>query len=165
MNKNKGNKYWSELPCPSPGDPADPRIEPPSSASPALQADSLLCEPPGKLTPFKMFTVFVREILAAITSIPPNFSDFSQFSHSVASNSLRPHGLQHARLPCPSPTPRTYSNSCPSSRWCRPAASSSVALLLPAFCHSQHQGLFHWVSSSHQVAKVLEFQLQHPSFQ
>ena len=113
MNKNKGNKYWSELPCPSPGDPADPRIEPPSSASPALQADSLLCEPPGKLTPFKMFTVFVREILAAITSIPPNFSDFSQFSHSVASNSLRPHGLQHARLPCPSPTPRAYSNSCP----------------------------------------------------
>ena len=42
------------------------------------------------------------------------------------SNSLRPHGLQHARLPCPSPTPRIYSNSCPSSQWCNPTISSSV---------------------------------------
>ena len=49
-----------------------------------------------------------------------------QFSRSVVSNSLRPHGLQHARLPCPSPTPRTCSNSCPSSWWCHPTISSSV---------------------------------------
>ena len=49
-----------------------------------------------------------------------------QFSCSVVSNSLRPHGLQHARLLCPSPTPRAYSNSCPSSRWCHPTISSSV---------------------------------------
>ena len=42
------------------------------------------------------------------------------------SNSLRPHGLQHARPPCPSPTPGVYSNSCPSSRWCHPTISSSV---------------------------------------
>ena len=49
-----------------------------------------------------------------------------QFSHSVVSDSLQPHGLQHARLPCPSPTPRTYSNSCPSSWWCHPTNSSSV---------------------------------------
>ena len=49
-----------------------------------------------------------------------------QFSCSVVSDSLWPHGLQHARLPCPSPTPRTYSNSCPSSRWCHPTISSSV---------------------------------------
>ena len=49
-----------------------------------------------------------------------------QFSRSVMSNSLRPHGLQHARLPCPSPTPRACSNSCPSSRWYHPAISSSV---------------------------------------
>ena len=49
-----------------------------------------------------------------------------QFSHSVMSNSLRPHGLQHARPPCPSPTPRIYSNSCPLSRWCHPTISSSV---------------------------------------
>ena len=49
-----------------------------------------------------------------------------QFSHSVVSNSLRPHELQHARLPCPSPTPGVHPNSCPSSRWCHPAISSSV---------------------------------------
>ena len=49
-----------------------------------------------------------------------------QFSHSVVSNSLRPHGLQHARLPCLSPTPRAYSNSCPSSRWSHPTISPSV---------------------------------------
>ena len=49
-----------------------------------------------------------------------------QFSHSVVSNSLQPHGLQHARILYPSPTPRAYSNSCPSSRWCHPAISSSV---------------------------------------
>ena len=49
-----------------------------------------------------------------------------QFSCSVMSDSLRTHGLQHARPTCPSPTPRVYSNSCPSSRWCHPAISSSV---------------------------------------
>ena len=54
-----------------------------------------------------------------------------QFSRSVMSNSLRPHGLQHARLPCPSPTPRACSNSCPLSRWCHPTISSCHSLLLP----------------------------------
>ena len=49
-----------------------------------------------------------------------------QFSHTVMSDSLRSHGLQHARLPCPSSTPRACSNSCPSSQWCRPTISSSV---------------------------------------
>ena len=49
-----------------------------------------------------------------------------QFSGSVVSNSLQAHGLQHARLPCPSPTPWAYSNSCPSSQWCHPTISSSV---------------------------------------
>ena len=49
-----------------------------------------------------------------------------QFSHSVMTNSLRPHRLQHARSPCPSPTPRVYSNSCPLSQWCHPTISSSV---------------------------------------
>ena len=49
-----------------------------------------------------------------------------QFSHSVMSDSLWPHELQHARPPCPSPTPGVYPNSCPSSRWCHPAISSSV---------------------------------------
>ena len=49
-----------------------------------------------------------------------------QFSCSVVSESLRSHGLQHARPLCPSPTPRVYSNSCPLSRWCHPTISSSV---------------------------------------
>ena len=49
-----------------------------------------------------------------------------QFSCSVVSNSLQPHGLQHARLPCPSPTPGACSNSCPLSQWCHPTISSSV---------------------------------------
>ena len=49
-----------------------------------------------------------------------------QFSHSVVSTSLQPHGLQQARLPCPSPTPRVFSNSCPLSRWCHPTISSSI---------------------------------------
>ena len=49
-----------------------------------------------------------------------------QFIHSVVSNSLWPQGLQHARLPCPSPTPGACSNSCPSSRWCHPTISSSI---------------------------------------
>ena len=49
-----------------------------------------------------------------------------QFSLSVVSDSLWPHGLQHARPPCPSPTPGAYSNSCPLSQWCHPTISSSV---------------------------------------
>ena len=59
-----------------------------------------------------------KENLATHTSV--------QFRHSVVSDSLWPHGLQHARLPCPSITPRGHSNSCPSSRWCHPTISSSV---------------------------------------
>ena len=57
---------------------------------------------------------------------------YIQFSHSVTSDSLRPHGLQHTKLPCPSPTPAAYSNSCllsnscPLCRWCYPTISSSV---------------------------------------
>ena len=56
------------------------------------------------------------------------------FSHSVVSNPLRPHELQHARPPCPSPTPRAYSNPCPLSQWCHPAILSSV---IPFSSHLQ----------------------------
>ena len=52
-----------------------------------------------------------------------------QFSGSVMSNSLQPHGLQHSRLPCPSPTPGACSNSCPLSLWCHPTILSSVVPL------------------------------------
>ena len=64
---------------------------------------------------FKSFNILDWEIKRSV-----------QFSLSVASNSLRPHESQHARPPCPSPTPGVYSNSCPSSWWCHPAISSSV---------------------------------------
>ena len=60
---------------------------------------------------------------------------------------------------------RSYSNSCPLSWCCHQAISSSVAPSPPAPNPSQHQVLFQWVNSSHEVAKVLEFQLQHQSFQ
>ena len=53
-----------------------------------------------------------------------------QFSHSVVSDSLRPHGLQHARLPCPSPSPGACSNSCPLSKWYHPTISPCHSLLL-----------------------------------
>ena len=60
-------------------------------------------------------SVFLSQVQASV-----------QFSHSVVSDSSWPHGPQHARLPCPSPTPRAYSNSCSSSQWCHPTISSSM---------------------------------------
>ena len=83
-----------------------------------------------------------------------------QFSRSVVSVSLQPHGLQHTRLPCPSPTPGPF----PVRRWCC-LTSSSVVPFLSCLQSFQHQGLFQWVSSSHQMAKVLQLQRQHQSFQ
>ena len=74
------------------------------------------------------------------------------------SDSLWSHGLQHTGPSCPSPTPGVYSNSCPLSWWCHPTISSTV---IPFSNLSQHHGLLQWASFSHQVAKVLEFQLQH----
>ena len=56
-----------------------------------------------------------------------------QYSRSIVSDSLQPHGLQHARPPCPSPTPGLYSNSCPLSQWCHPTISSSVILFSSHF--------------------------------
>ena len=73
------------------------------------------------------------EIIFSFCSlIPYLFLMYSsgQFSRSVTSDSLRPYGLQHARPPCPSPTPGVYSNSCPLSWWCHPTISFSVIPLL-----------------------------------
>ena len=81
-----------------------------------------------------------------------------QFSHSVVSDSLRPHESQHARPPCPSQTPGVYSNSCPSSRWCHPAISSSVIPFsscpqsLPASGSFPMSQLFAWDSQSIEVS-------------
>ena len=95
-----------------------------------------------------------------ITAKPINLS--VQFSHSVVSNSLWPHGLQHVRPLCPSPTPRVYSNSCPLSwRCCPTITSSSVLPFSSCFQTFPASGSF----QMSQVAKVLEFQLQHQSFQ
>ena len=78
------------------------------------------------------------------------------------SDSLQPHGLQHTRLLCLPLSPGVYSNSCTLSQWCY--LSHPLLPSCPfAFNLSQHQGLFQWDSSLHQVAKVLE--LQHQSFQ
>ena len=88
-----------------------------------------------------------------------------QFSRSVVSNSLRPRGLQHARPPCWSPLPEFTQTHV---HWVGDAIQLSHPLpspSFPTFNLSQHQSLFKWVSSLHQVAKVLEFQLQHQSFQ
>ena len=79
-----------------------------------------------------------------------------QFSHLVMSDSLGPLGLQQARPPCPSPTPEFTQTHV---HWVDGAIPPSHPLSSPsplAFNLSQHQGLFQWVSSSHQVAKVLE---------
>ena len=139
-----------------------PRIAPRSTAgiepeSTAVKAQILTTGPPGKF-PDVILTDYPSSSLITVLF---SFSRV-QFSGSVVCNSLRPHRLQRARLPCTSPTPGVYSNSLvmPSNR---------LILLLspspPIFNLSQHQGLFRWVSSLYQVAKVLEFQLEHHSFQ
>ena len=80
-----------------------------------------------------------------------------QFSCSVVSDSLWPCESQHARPPCPSPTLGVYPNSCPSNQWCHPVISSSVVPFSPAPNPSQHQSLFQWVNSSHEVTKYWSF--------
>ena len=85
-----------------------------------------------------------------------------QFSRSVMSNSLWPNELQHARLPCPSSTPRACSNSCPIETVMPSNHHPLSSPFPPGFKLSKHEGVFQWVSASHQVAKVLELQLQHP---
>ena len=98
----------------------------------------------------------------------PVQSSSVQSSRSVVSDSLRPHGPQHARPPCPSPTARVYSNSCPLSQWCHPTISSSV---IPFSSHLQSFP----ASRSFQISLFksvlyirwpsIGFQLQHQSFQ
>ena len=86
-----------------------------------------------------------------------------QFSRSVVSDSLRPHGLQHTRPPYPSPTPRVHSNSCPSSWWCHPAISSSVIpfsscpQFLPASESFPMSQLFAWGGQSTGVSPLASF--------
>ena len=91
-----------------------------------------------------------------------NLAQFSsvQFSHSVVSDSLWPHELQHTRPPCPSPTPGVHPNSCPSNRWCHPVTSSSVVPFyfcpqsLPASESFPMSQLFAWGGQSIRVSAL-----------
>ena len=106
--------------------------------------------------------VFQHELSSLNTSV---IVSVSQSSRSVVSDSLWPHELQHTRLPCPSPTPGACSNSCPLSQRCHPTISSSVVPISSCLQSFPASGSFQMSWLSLQVAKVLELQLQHQSFQ
>ena len=127
----------------------------------------LLCLSHG-LLPWYLSAAYVKSRMC-IFNYPCTFStctelqkssQFSsvQFSHSVVSDSLRPHEPQRARPPCPSQTPGVYSNTCPSSRWCHPAISSSVVPFsscpqsLPASGSFPMSQLFAWGGRSTGVS-------------
>ena len=112
----------------------------------------------------KYYLIWKKVFFADVTKLRilrwesyPWLSSSVQFSHSVVSDSLQPHGLQHARLLCLSPTLGVYANSCPLSRWCHPTVSSSVVPFSSHFNLSQHQGLFQWFSSLYQWPKYWSF--------
>ena len=117
-----------------------------------------------------MIRIWKEEIKLSLSLIrlhrkPNRMNKFSSvhFSPSVLSHSLRPHELQHTRPPCPSPTPKVYSNSCPSSRWCHPAISSSVIPFsscpqsLPASESFPMSQLFVWDGQSTAVSALVSF--------
>ena len=122
-------EYWSGLLFPSPGDLPNPGIEPGSST---LQADALPSETWGKYVCVCIYIcmcvcMYVCMYITECVGVCLFYECMSvQFSISVMSNSLWPHGLQHARLPCPPPTPEACSNPCPLRKWCHPTISSSV---------------------------------------
>ena len=118
-------EYWSGLPFPFPGDLPDPEIEPG-----LLYCKQTLYHLSHQGSPY--WGICHIQIVAHISV---------HFSSSVSS-SLRPHGLCHIRLSCPSPIPQAYWKSCLSSSWCHPTISSSVSPSPPSFNLSQHQGLF-----------------------
>ena len=95
-----------------------------------------------------------------LIKIKPIDPDSVQFSHSVVSDSLWPHELQHARPPCPSPTPGVHWDSCPSSQWCHPAISSSVIPFsscpqpLPASGSFPMSQLFAWGGQSTGISAL-----------
>ena len=88
-----------------------------------------------------------------------------QFSHSVMSNSLQPHELQHTRPPCRSPTPRVYPNPCPLSQWCHPTISSFVVPF--SSCPQSFQAPWSFQMSQLLTSggQSIGVQLQHQSFQ
>ena len=104
------------------------------------------------------------------TSPPwPTAAQVALLSHSVVSDSLWLHELQHTRLSCPLPPPGVYSNSCTLSQWCHPTISSSVVPFSSCFQSFPISGFFQmnllFTSVLEILAKVLELQFQHQSFQ
>ena len=95
----------------------------------------------------------------------PGLLSSVQFSCSVMSNSLRPLGLQHTRLPCASPSPGVYSNSCPSSPWCHPIISSSAVPFSSRLQYFPASGSFQMSQHFTSGGQMLKFQLQHQFFQ
>ena len=110
------------------------------------------------------YPILCTQVCTVIGLLNNSLMDFFLFSHSLVYNSLRHHVLQHSRLPCPSPSPGACSISCSLSCWFHSRSHPLWSPSPPAFNLSQHQDLFQLVSSLHQVAKVLDFQLQHQSF-
>ena len=94
----------------------------------------------GKIGDFRLGLSLILWKISKVTLI--HFFSSVQFSYSVLSDSLRPHGLQHSRLPCPSPAPRVCSDSCPSVSDAIQPSHPLSAPSPPAFNLSQHQGLF-----------------------
>ena len=127
---------WNALLCHHTGDLPNPEINPVSLMYSVLAGGFFITRAPGK----------------------PIYNSV-QFNHSVLSDSWQPQGLQHTRLPCPSPTPGTCSNSCP---WVMPSNHLILChpLLLPSSVFPSIS-LFQWVSALYQV--TLELQLQHQS--
>ena len=126
---------------------------------PALQSMALLivC-----LYVFSSFDMMLKEIVSLIPLSDLCFTSV-QFSRSAVSNSLWPHESQHAKPPCPLPTPGVYPNSCLLSRWCHPAISSSVGPLsscpqsLPASESFPVSQLFTWCGPSTGVSALTSF--------
>ena len=147
-------EYWSGLPFPSPGDIPNPGIKP---RSPALQADFLLSGLTGKPHSHQLVAVFLQANKYLHSQI--QFSSVTQLCPT-----LRPHGLQHARPPCPSPTLGVYSNSCLLSQWCYPTISSSVIPFSSCLQSCPASGSFQ-MSQFFTSGSQREFQLQHQSFQ
>ena len=108
---------------------------------------------------------FREKFLHAFVVSPraPQFSSV-QFSCSVMSNSLRPLGLQHTRLPCASPSPGVYSNSCPSSPWCHPIISSSAVPFSSRLKYFPASWSFQMSQHFASGGQMLKFQLQHQFF-
>ena len=109
-------EYWSGVPLPSPEGIISKH---------KFQENGYICGSSTKTTQRapKLAVIFFK---LGSRSLNVCYCSLVQFSHSVVSDSLWPHGLQHARLPCPSPTPEACSDSCPSSHWCHPTISSSI---------------------------------------